>query len=194
MTLTLGVLASGRGSNFLAVQEEIEAGNLDARISVLISDREQAPALEIARNHGIPSYYYAYDRKDRSVFEAPAALTLQESGCDLILLAGFMRILTPEFIRKFPGNILNIHPSLLPSFKGLHPQRQALEAGVKYSGCTVHLVTAELDAGPIIAQAVVPVHDDDTEETLSARILKEEHTIYAQAIRHLSEHGFPACT
>lgn len=183
MSLTLGVLASGRGSNFLAVQKEIEAGTLNAEIAVLISDRQDAPALSIAREHGITAVHHPYDRSDRSVFEREAAGTLEEAGCDLILLAGFMRILTPEFIHRFPDKILNIHPSLLPSFKGLHPQQQALDAGVKFSGCTVHVVTAELDAGPIVAQAVVPVMDDDTEETLSARILEQEHTIYAEAIR-----------
>lgn len=187
MSLTLGVLASGRGSNFLAVQQEIEAGTLDAKIAVLISDREDAPALALAREHSIRAVYHPYDRSDRSVFETAAAETLTASGCDLVLLAGFMRILTPEFIHRFPGKILNIHPSLLPSFKGLHPQRQALEAGVKFSGCTVHVVTAELDAGPILAQAVVPVEENDTVETLSNRILREEHTIYAKAIRQLLE-------
>jgi phosphoribosylglycinamide formyltransferase-1 len=189
MSLTLGVLASGRGSNFLAVQQEIEAGRLDAAFAVLISDQPDAPALSLAEQHGIPTRHFPYDRSDRSVFEHPAAELLEHNQCDLILLAGFMRILTPDFIQRFPGKILNIHPSLLPSFKGLHPQRQALEAGVKYSGCTVHVVTADLDAGPIIAQAVVPVMDGDTEETLSDRILKEEHKIYADAIRHLTERG-----
>jgi len=185
MSLTLGVLASGRGSNFLAVQKEIEAGRLDATIAVLISDREHAPALDLAREHGIKSVHHAYDRSDRTVFEKAAAETLEAHDCDLMLLAGFMRILTPDFINRFPGKILNIHPSLLPSFKGLHPQQQALDAGVKFSGCTVHVVTAELDAGPIVAQAVVPVEDEDNEDTLSARILEKEHTIYAEAIREI---------
>jgi len=183
MSLTLGVLASGRGSNFLAVQKAIEAEDLDARIAVLVSDRPQAPALDLARTHGIAAEFIPYQTSDRSAFERPAIARLQKENCDLILLAGFMRILTPEFIHSFPGKILNIHPSLLPSFKGLNPQRQALEAGVKFSGCTVHVVTDELDAGPILAQAVVPVLDGDTEETLSARILKEEHKIYADVVR-----------
>ena len=184
MSLTLGVLASGRGSNFLAVQNEIEAGHLDASIALLISDRDQAPALSLAEDRGITAQYLPYDRSNRSVFEQPAADALEQAGCDLILLAGFMRILTPEFIQRFPGKILNIHPSLLPSFKGLHPQRQALEAGVKFSGCTVHVVTPELDDGPIVAQAVVPVLDGDTEKSLSARILEQEHRIYAEAVRN----------
>jgi phosphoribosylglycinamide formyltransferase-1 len=191
MSLTLGVLASGRGSNFLAVQREIEDGQLDARIAVVISDRENAPALTLAQERSIRAEHLPYDRSDRSVFEIPAAALLRDLNCDLILLAGFMRILTPDFVGEFPGRILNIHPSLLPSFKGLHPQRQALEAGVKFSGCTVHVVTAELDAGPIVAQAVVPVENGDTEDTLSKRILREEHTIYAKAIRHIIEHGTP---
>ena len=188
MRLKLGVLASGRGSNFLAVQEEIQAGTLDAEIVLLVSDREQAPALQLAGERGIPTLHLPYDRSDRLAFDHPAADALQEAGCDLILLAGYMRILTADFIQRFPGKILNIHPSLLPSFKGLHPQRQALEAGVKFSGCTVHVVTPELDDGPIIAQAVVPVLEDDTEEALAARILQEEHKIYAEAIRKMALH------
>ena len=187
MRLKLGVLASGRGSNFLAVQEEIEAGKLDAEIVLLISDREHAPALELAQARGIPTQYLPYDRSDRSAFDLPAAEALEAAGCDLILLAGYMRILTAAFIERFPEKILNIHPTLLPSFKGLHPQRQALDAGVKFSGCTVHLVTPELDDGPIITQAVVPVLENDTEDDLSARILVEEHKLYAEAIRILSK-------
>lgn len=186
MTLSLGVLASGRGSNFLAVQREIENGTLDARISLLISDRAKAPALEIAREHGIEALHIPYQTKDRAVFERAAIEALDQAGCEVILLAGYMRILTPVFIRHFEDRILNIHPSLLPSFKGLHPQQQALDAGVKFSGCTVHKVIDDLDAGPIVAQAVVPVFDGDTEDSLSARILEQEHRIYAEAIRILS--------
>lgn len=186
MTMRLGVLASGRGSNFLAIQNCIERGELDASIAILISDRETAPALDTARSHGIEAEYIAYNKSDRSIFEKAAASRLEELKCDLVILAGYMRILTPEFIQRFEGKMLNIHPSLLPSFKGLHAQRQALEAGVKFAGCTVHFVTAELDAGPIITQAVVPVLEDDTEESLSARILEQEHKIYADAIRTLA--------
>ncbi|MCC5845544.1 MAG: phosphoribosylglycinamide formyltransferase [Verrucomicrobia bacterium] len=185
MTVRLGVLASGRGSNFQAIQREIEAGTLDARIHLLLSDRQQAPALAIAREHGIDARALPYDKTDREAFERAAGDALDAAGCQWIVLAGFMRILTPYFIDRFAGRILNIHPSLLPAFKGLHPQRQALEAGVKFSGCTVHLVTQDLDAGPILTQAVVPVHPDDTEATLSARILAEEHRIYPEAIRLL---------
>ena len=184
-TTKLGVLASGRGSNFQSIQKEIESGTLDAEISVLISDRPQAPALEIARNHGIHAHALPYDRNDREQFERAAADLLEAHRCEWIILAGFMRILTPWFIQRFQNRILNIHPSLLPAFKGLHPQRQALEAGVKVSGCTVHLVTRDLDAGPILVQHVVPVLPDDTEATLAARILVEEHRAYPEAIRQL---------
>ena len=187
MRLKLGVLASGRGSNFLAVQQEIEAGTLDAEIVLLISDREQAPALDLARERNIPTLHLPYDRNNRAAFDVPAAEALEAASCDIILLAGYMRILTAEFIERFPGKILNIHPSLLPSFKGLHPQQQALDAGVKFSGCTVHVVTPELDDGPIVTQAVVPVLEDDTEDSLSARILVEEHKLYAEAIRVIAK-------
>lgn len=185
--LKLGVMASGRGSNFLAVQREIEAGDLDARIALLLSDRPQAPVLELAREHRVSAQALPYDKKDRQAFERAAADAFDAAGCDYILLAGFMRILTPYFIRRFPARILNIHPSLLPSFKGLHPQRQALEAGVKFSGCTVHLVTDDLDAGPILTQAVVPVYESDDEDRLAARILEQEHRIYPEAVRLLSQ-------
>lgn len=185
MTVRLGVLASGRGSNFQAIQHEIETGTLDARITLLLSDRAQAPALDIASRHGIDARPLPYDKANRETFERAAGDALDAADCEWIVLAGFMRILTPYFIDRFAGRILNIHPSLLPSFKGLHPQRQALEAGVKFSGCTVHLVTQELDAGPIITQAVVPVYPDDTEVSLSDRILTEEHRIYPEAIRIL---------
>jgi phosphoribosylglycinamide formyltransferase-1 len=187
MSLTLGVMASGRGSNFLAIQDEIEAGSLDACIALLISDRPKAPALHIAADHGVNATALPYDKTDRTAFEKAAADAFDKAGCDYIILAGFMRILTPYFIQRFPNRIVNIHPSLLPSFKGLHPQQQALDAGVKFAGCTVHLVTDELDAGPIITQAVVPVYDADTEESLSARILDQEHRIYPEAVRILQQ-------
>ncbi len=187
MSKTLAVLASGRGSNFQAILREIEAGKLDAEIRLLLSDRAEAPALEMAREHGIDARALPYDRQDRSLFEQAAAQAIEESGCQWIVLAGFMRILTPEFIERFPGRILNIHPSLLPAFKGLKPQQQALDAGVKFSGCTVHLVIPDLDAGPILEQAVVPVYDADDEESLSARILEQEHRLYAEAIRNLPD-------
>ena len=183
----LGVLASGRGSNFQSIQTEIVSGALDAEVVVLISDRERAPALEIAENFGIEARYIPYDKSNRQDFEEKAAAMIEAHDCDLIILAGFMRIITPWFIDRFAGRILNIHPSLLPSFKGLHPQKQALDAGVKIAGCTVHVVTAEMDSGPIIAQRSVVVFDDDTEESLSDRILVQEHLLYPEAIRIYSE-------
>ncbi len=181
----LGVLASGRGSNFQAIQKEIEAGTLDAKIAVLISDRPRAPALEIALAHGIDAHALPYDKNNREAFERAAGDLLEQAECEWIVLAGFMRILTPYFIDRFAGRILNIHPSLLPDFKGLHPQRQALEAGVKTSGCTVHLVTQDLDAGPTITQSEVPVLKNDTEQSLADRILVQEHLAYPEAIRIL---------
>lgn len=187
MTPRLGVMASGRGSNFLAVQREIEQGSLDADIALLLGDRAKAPVFDLARAHGVPFRHIPYDTHDRECFERTAADAFDEAACDYILLAGFMRILTPCFIRRFPERILNIHPSLLPSFKGLHPQRQALEAGVKFSGCTVHLVTEDLDAGPILAQAVVPVYETDDEASLSDRILEQEHRLYPEAVRALAK-------
>jgi len=187
MSLKVGVMASGRGSNFQAILTEIESGSLDAQIGLLVSDRSEAPALRIAEEHGIEALSLPYDKQDRGAFESLAGDAFEAAGCDYILLAGFMRILTPAFIDRFENRILNIHPSLLPSFKGLHPQRQAIDAGVKFSGCTVHLVTQELDSGPILSQAVVPVFERDTEETLSQRILEQEHRVYAEAIQVLSQ-------
>lgn len=187
MSLKVGVMASGRGSNFQAIQTEIESGSLDAQIGLLVSDRSEAPALRIAKEHGIEAVAFPYDKQDRSAFESLAGDAFEAAGCDYIILAGFMRILTPAFIDRFENRILNIHPSLLPSFKGLHPQRQAIGAGVKFSGCTVHLVTQELDSGPILSQAVVQVFERDTEETLSQRILEQEHRVYAEAIQVLSQ-------
>lgn len=182
MTIKLGVLASGRGSNFAAIQTAIDAGTLAAQAVILLSDQPGAKALGLAEAHGIPSAYIPYDRTNRASFEQAAAEKLEAAGCDLIILAGFMRLITPAFIHQFEGRILNIHPSLLPSFKGLHAQRQALEYGVKFAGCTVHVVTEEMDAGPIIGQRVVPVFESDTEDTLSARILEQEHQLYPEAI------------
>ncbi len=187
MSIVLGVLASGRGSNFLAIQEAIETGRLDARIAVLLSDRREAPALQIAAEHGIEQHYLPYDRQDRKQFEQRAADLMEEHGCELIILAGFMRLLTPYLVNRFEGRILNIHPALLPSFKGLDAQRQALEAGVKISGCTVHVVTEDMDAGPIVGQRAVAVYDDDTEDSLAARILEQEHKLFPEAIAAYAE-------
>ena len=183
MSLRLAVLASGRGSNFVAIQEAIQRGTLEAEIALLISDQPQAPALSHAVEFGIKAAYVPYDKSDRTAFENRAAVMIETAGCDLVVLAGFMRLITPEFIDRFENRILNIHPSLLPSFKGLHAQRQALEAGVKFAGCTVHIVTPEMDAGPILGQSVVPVLPDDDEDSLSARILEQEHQLYPQMIQ-----------
>jgi len=180
----IGVLLSGRGSNFEALAESVAAGRIpDAEIAVVISNREGAPGIERARSRGIatgviPSKGLQREEHDRLVVAA-----LEEAGVDLVCLAGYMRLLSPYFIQKFPQRILNIHPSLLPAFPGLEAQRQALEYGVKVTGCTVHFVDENLDAGPILAQAMVPVLDGDTVETLSARILAEEHRVYTEAVR-----------
>jgi phosphoribosylglycinamide formyltransferase 1 len=179
----LGILLSGRGSNFAAIAKNVAAGNLDADIAVVISNVPDAPGLELARERGlrsvvVPSKGIAREEYDRSV-----VTQLQTHAVELVCLAGFMRLLSAEFCRAFPMRVLNIHPSLLPAFPGLDAQRQALEHGVKITGCTVHFVDEQLDAGPIIRQAAVPVLDSDTVESLAARILVEEHRIYTEAIR-----------
>lgn len=179
----LAILLSGRGSNFEAIADNIAAGRLDAEIAVVISNRPQARGLEIARERGIPAVAIASKGLDREVYDRMLAEEIRRRGADLVCLAGFMRLLSAGFVREFPLRILNIHPSLLPAFPGLEAQHQALDHGVKISGCTVHFVDEYLDAGPIVAQAAVPVLDDDTEETLAARILREEHRIYTEAIR-----------
>jgi len=180
--LRLAVLASGRGSNFVAIQDAIERGDLDAEIVLLLSDRAEAPALDLARGRGIRAEHLPYDRKDREAFERAAGERIQAAGADLVILAGFMRLLTPYLVKRFAGRILNIHPALLPAFKGLDAQQQALDYGVKVSGCTVHIVTEDMDAGPILGQHVVPVLDGDTANTLGARILAQEHRLYTACI------------
>jgi len=179
----LGILLSGRGSNFEAIADNIAAGDLHAEIAVVISNRADARGLEIARERGLPALLIPSKDVAREDYDHQVTSELWKHGVDLICLAGFMRLLSAEFCRAFPLRILNIHPSLLPAFPGLDAQKQALEQGVKVSGCTVHFVNELLDSGPIIAQAAVPVLDEDTVETLSARILKEEHRIYSEAIR-----------
>jgi len=189
----LGVLASGRGSNLAALLRAIANKTLRAHIAVLISDQPEAKALDIARSSGIRAETFPYDRKNRALFEKKAVDVLQQTACDIVVLAGFMRLITPVLIAPFEGRMVNIHPSLLPAFKGLHAQRQALDYGVKIAGCTVHLVTEEMDAGPILAQRAVPVRDDDTEESLSARILEQEHAVFPEAISLLARRlGFDA--
>ena len=179
----LGILLSGRGSNFEAIADEVAAGRIDAEIAVVISNRPEARGLEAARRRGLPAVSIPSKGLDREVYDALLVRELKARGVDLVCLAGFMRLLSASFVRAFPRRILNIHPSLLPAFPGLDAQKQALEHGVKLTGCTVHLVDEFLDAGPIVLQAAVPVLDEDTVDSLSARILKEEHRIYSQAIR-----------
>jgi phosphoribosylglycinamide formyltransferase-1 len=181
----IGVLASGRGSNLQALIDATRAGRLDAEIAVVISDVEQAFALERARRVGTDARYVEPGPKRSRLSdeaEASAMQVLDEHGVDLVALAGFMRILSPTFVRHYKLRLINIHPSLLPSFPGLHAQKQALDHGVKWSGCTVHFVDEGVDSGPIIIQAAVQVQDDDTEESLSERILREEHRIYVEAV------------
>jgi phosphoribosylglycinamide formyltransferase 1 len=184
MTKHIGVLLSGRGSNFEALAESAAAGRIpDAEIAVVISNREGAPGTEKARARGIEARVIPSKGYEREAYDRLVVAALEEKRVDLVCLAGFMRLLSPYFVAQFRNRILNIHPSLLPAFPGLEAQRQALEHGVKFSGCTVHFVDENLDAGPIVRQAVVPVLDSDTVETLSARILMEEHRIYTEAAR-----------
>ena len=179
----IGVLLSGRGSNFEALADSVAAGRIpNAEIAVVISNREGAPGIERAATRGIPAKIIPSKGLEREAFDKQVAAVLQEYKVDLVCLAGYMRLLSPFFVAAYRGRILNIHPSLLPSFPGLEAQRQALEFGARFSGCTVHFVDENLDAGPIILQAVVPILDDDTPESLAARILKEEHRIYTEAV------------
>jgi phosphoribosylglycinamide formyltransferase-1 len=178
------VLASGRGSNLTAILDACETPAYPARVAVVISDRERALALDRAQARGVPARFLdPKDSADRAAYDAALAEAVEAHGAGLVCLAGFMRVLGPTFVRRFPGRIMNIHPSLLPSFPGLAAQRQALEYGVRVAGATVHFVDEGVDTGPIILQASVPVHADDTEETLAARILREEHRLYPEAIR-----------
>ena len=184
MSHRIGVLLSGRGSNFEALADSIAAGRIPgAEIVLVISNREDAPGLARAAERAIPSQVIPSKGLQREAYDKLVVAELKRTGVQLVCLAGFMRLLSPYFVASFPQRILNIHPSLLPSFPGLEAQRQALEYGVKFSGCTVHLVDENLDAGPIVAQAIVPVRDDDTAEALSTRILAEEHRIYTDAVR-----------
>ena len=188
MTKRIGVLLSGRGSNFEALAESIAAGRLPgAEIAVVISNREGAPGIEKAVQRQLPIRVIPSKGLEREAYDRQVVAALKESQVDLVCLAGYMRLLSPFFVASFSNRILNIHPSLLPSFPGLEAQRQALEYGVKFAGCTVHFVDENLDAGPIVLQATVPVRDGDTEETLSSRILQEEHRIYTEAVRVVLE-------
>jgi phosphoribosylglycinamide formyltransferase 1 len=191
MSKRIGVLLSGRGSNLEALAESAEAGRIPgAEIAVVISNHEGAAGIDRARERKIPALVIPSKGLEREAYDRLVVAALRERGVELVCLAGFMRLLSPYFIAAFHNRILNIHPSLLPSFPGLEAQRQALEYGVRYAGCTVHFVDENLDAGPIVLQAVAPVLDDDTPETLSARILKEEHRIYSEAVRIVLEGRF----
>jgi phosphoribosylglycinamide formyltransferase-1 len=182
MSRRLGILLSGRGSNFVAIADAIATGKLEAQIAVVISNRADAPGIEIARQRGLNAVVLPSKGLERELHDEQVAAELDKNRADLICLAGYLRIFGPSFVARFPQRILNIHPSLLPAFPGLHVQAAALAHGVKFAGCTVHFVDNALDAGPIIRQAVVPVLNTDTEDTLSTRILKEEHRIYSEAI------------
>lgn len=180
----IAVLVSGGGTNLQAILDACDRGEIPCRVALVISNKEDAYGLVRAKTHGIPTEIVRHrDFPTREAFDARLVDAIRDSGAELVCLAGFMRVLTPVFVRAFPNRILNIHPALLPSFPGTHAQKQALEYGVRFSGCTVHFLDEGVDTGPIIVQAVVPVYDDDTEESLGARILSQEHRIYPMAIR-----------
>ncbi len=180
----IAVLVSGSGSNLQAIIDASERGEIPCRVGIVISNKADAYGLVRAEKHGISTEVVSHrDFGSREEFDARLVEIIRRSGAELVCLAGFMRVLTPVFVRAFPNRILNIHPALLPSFPGTHGPRQALAYGVKFSGCTVHFLDEGVDTGPIVVQAVVPVYDDDTEDALAARILKQEHRIYPMAIR-----------
>ena len=190
--LRLGVLASGRGSNLQAIIDAIETGALHARIVVVISNKREAPALDRARRHGITEVFldpkpFSGRPDTREAYDRALLDVLQKYEAELVLLAGYMKIVTSVLIQAYPHRIMNIHPALLPAFPGLDVQQKALDYGVKISGCTVHFVTEGVDEGPIIVQAAVPIHEADTAETLAARILEQEHRLYPQAVQLYAE-------
>ena len=182
MKKRIGILLSGRGSNFEAIARNVAAGAIDAEIAVVIANRPEAKGLETARKLGLTAVLLPSKGLDREVYDRMVVAELKKHQVDLVCLAGYMRLLSAYFVREYPLRILNIHPALLPSFPGLDAQHQAIEHGVKVSGCTVHFVDENLDSGPILVQAVVPVLNDDNADTLSARILEQEHRIYSEAI------------
>ena len=188
MKKRIGVLLSGRGSNFEALADSIASRRIpNAEIAIVISNREGAPGIEKARARGIEAHLIPSKGLEREQYDKLVVAALREKKVDLVCLAGYMRLLSADFVAAFPNRILNIHPSLLPAFPGLESQRQALEHGAKFSGCTVHFVDENLDAGPIVLQACVPIEDQDTPETLAERILREEHRIYAEAVKIVLE-------
>lgn len=187
----LGILLSGRGSNFEAIANNVTAGTIpNACIAIVISNRADAGGLEIARTLGLKSLVITSKNKERKDHEREVVQALQQHQVDLVCMAGYMRLLSPWFVRQFPMGILNIHPSLLPAFPGLEAQEQAFAYGVKVSGCTVHFVDEELDHGPIVVQRTIPVLDTDTEHTLAARILEQEHIAYTEAINIVFEGNY----
>ncbi len=186
--LKLGVLVSGSGSNMQAIIDNIEAGRLDAEIVAVVSNEPDAYGLTRAANHGLKTFVVNHrDYPSRNDFDQALTGLLKDQGVELVVLAGFMRLITRTFLDAFPNRIINIHPALLPSFPGTHVWQKALDHGVRFSGCTVHFVDEGTDTGPIIIQAVVPVLDDDDSDTLAARILKQEHLIYSRAIQLIAE-------
>jgi len=190
-TKNIGILLSGRGSNFVAIADSIEAGRIPgARIAVVISNRSEAPGIEIARQRGLDGRVIPSKGKQREEHDREVVAVLKEKRVELVCLAGYMRLLSAWFVQQFPNRVLNIHPALLPSFPGLEAQRQALEYGVKVSGCTVHFVDEQLDHGAIIVQKAVPVYDGDDEHALADRILEQEHIAYSEAIRIVLEGNY----
>jgi len=187
VTLRLGVLASGSGSNLQSILDAAAGGVLDAEVAVVVSDNPEAFALERARRAGVQAEAVPLDGTTREDHDRRMVEVLRRHGVDTVALAGYMRLVSPTLLQAFPGRVLNIHPALLPSFPGVHIHGQVIEHGVKFSGCTVHFVDEDMDTGPIVIQAVVPVRDDDTPDTLAARILREEHRIYPQALQYLAE-------
>jgi phosphoribosylglycinamide formyltransferase-1 len=185
--LNLGVLVSGGGSNLQAIIDNIEAGRVDAKIKIVISNVPGVYALERAKKHGIPSRVLAHKGLKREEYDQKLVEALRAGEVELVILAGFMRMITPVLLRAFPLRVINIHPALLPAFPGTHVWQTQIDYGVKFAGCTVHFVDEGTDTGPIIIQAVVPVYDEDTADTLNARILKQEHKIYSQAIQMYAE-------
>ena len=185
--MKIGILISGRGSNMVALVDAVKSGQIpDSEIAVVISDKADAPGLEKARSRRVETVVIERKGRTREEHDAEIAAELQKRGVELVCLAGYMRLLSPSFIKAFPNQIINIHPSLLPAFPGLDAQRQAFEAGVKVTGCTVHFVDEHLDNGPVILQKEVEVLDDDTVETVSARILEQEHKLYVEAVKLLT--------
>lgn len=184
----VGILISGRGSNMVALLDAMDAGLVPARCALVVSNVPDAPGLETARRRGVPAVVLSHrDSASREEHDAKVVAALREAGAEIVCLAGYMRLLSPLFVEAFRNRLLNIHPALLPAFPGLHVQRRAIEHGVRFSGCTVHLVDEECDHGPILLQAVVPLLPGDTEETLSARILRYEHRLYPAALKLVAE-------